>query len=218
MTVDRRYEEEFEALFARQGIKSAAWEHVQTFEELPVYSRYDELEFMTGLSLSDVNRQLIKASVCMLERITDSRSGSGDARTPKRLLFMVSVTDWHIFDESGRSVCNDGNRDYIVPHIYVANLNDSRMKGFDVFETEYPTALRPPTSICAEFVASALDYSSAYVIYQSPEYDWCPERIYVRLRRTLSVLVWAWSSRCLAFSAAGTARLATGDRRHRWVH
>ena len=93
MTVDSRYEKEFEALFARQGIKSATWEHVQTFEELPAYSRYDELGFMTGLSLSDMNRQLIKASVCILERIVGSRSGSGDARTPQRFpLWYLSLT------------------------------------------------------------------------------------------------------------------------------
>jgi hypothetical protein len=94
---------------------------------------------------------------------------------------MVSITGWHTFDERGDSVCSDGTLDYIKPHIWVGDLRNDLMKNFDVRKTLYPAGLQPADSPSADFVIAALGHSGDYVIYQSPERDWCPSRIYVRL-------------------------------------
>lgn len=182
MMVDSRYAEQFHALFQFEGLTGPALlSGVQVYEEFPVYSRYAQLEFMAGLSFAGVNRELIRASVALLEGITaDCGSLEGGDRR-EHLLCMISVTDWHSFDEDGRSICNDGSIYYIVPHIWVGNLRNDLMRAYDVCASEFPPALRPPGSQCADFVASALDHAEDYTIYQSPEYDWCPERVYVRL-------------------------------------
>ena len=181
IVLDPQYAEEFESLFAEQDLAVTAgmFDYVKIFDEVPIYTRSAQLEFLSGLDFAEANRELVRAAVGLLERIEFAavarRTGS------KNLLRMVAVTGWHVFDASGLSVCNDGSMDVVKPYIFAGNLDDDRMGAFRPTGGNLPTAFRPGQSPCAEFVRSALDSSLDYLVYDSKAEDWCPDRVYVQL-------------------------------------
>jgi hypothetical protein len=182
---DLQYTSAFKDLFESEGIADpAAMVHTEVFDEVPFYSRYSQLEFLSGLTIAETNRQLIRASVAQLDRIAAHasarrRDAGLDAPESVAMLYMVSVTDWIVDRADAATVCQDGTTGLLVPHIWCGNLSSGKMQAF-LPGQGLPRAFRLPHSACAEFVISALGRSPDYDIYESVEYDWCPLRVYIR--------------------------------------
>jgi hypothetical protein len=141
ITLDPKYAEAFESLFAANDFADTVGmlDYVEAYDELPVYTRYAQLEFLAGLGFAEANRQMIRAAVVLLERVVAGRDRSSG---PKNLLLMVAVTGWDIVDSNDRSACNDGTMDFIKPYIWAGNLDNDRMAAFRATGDDLPVALR----------------------------------------------------------------------------
>jgi hypothetical protein len=142
---------------------------VQVFEELPIYSRYKQIEFLDGLNIADQNRELILAGVRHLDRIDEYFRAQEDNLAG--IVRMVSITDWWVDGERGGGTCTDGSTEILTPHIWLGNLGHERMSRFRVF---------PPRSRAALFVVGAV--GPGYDVFDSELNEinaWCPDRVYI---------------------------------------
>ncbi len=170
---------DFNDLLMAEGIYDpATFSYTEVFDEVPIYSRLDQLDFLDGMSVAERNRLLVLAAVAHLDRITSYFASvvvSGEAPDP--CIRLVSVTGWWIDHEGGGGECTDGTKEILRPHIWIGNVYAERMRTFKV---------RSGRSACAGFVESALD-DARHAVYESPPDDdderWCPTRVYVALRR-----------------------------------
>jgi hypothetical protein len=138
-----RFAARFEAMLAAHGIADPqVWAEVETFDEVPIYSRFSELEFLDELSIAEKNRELILAAVRQLERIEEHFRAQG--HDPDRYFRLVSITDWWVDGERGGGTCTDGTTELLTPHIWIGNAEDEDLENFKVY---------PRRSACASFVA-----------------------------------------------------------------
>jgi len=166
--VDTKFQEWLE----QEGIADpAVFGQVDTFDEVPSYSRLSQLEFISSLPIVEQNRMLISAALRHLARIHEHREASPERRA--EVIVMVSVTNWWLYgDQIGE--CNDGTIENIVPRFWVGDLSHPDMKKFRVYQ---------PQSRCAAFVTQIVG-ASGFEVFESKIEEWmdpCPARVYVAL-------------------------------------
>jgi hypothetical protein len=167
---DREFDSHFQRMLERQGISDpAVFGRADTFDEIPVYSRLSELEFMSSLPIIDQNRLMIVAATRHLVKICEYRDSS--PRIDTDAIVVLSMTDWWI-DDDQEPRCNDGTIEHIVPRFWIGNLAHPDMKEFRFY---------PPRSNSAEFIIRTVGLSDFDVVESRTE-EWmegCPERVYV---------------------------------------
>ena len=85
------YSAEFQELLAAEGLTDLRiFASAETFDEVPIYSRYTQLDFLGRVPVAARNRAMILAAVRHLDRIDDHFRANGGVG--ERILRMVSVT------------------------------------------------------------------------------------------------------------------------------
>ncbi|QIS15363.1 hypothetical protein F5544_37685 [Nocardia arthritidis] len=125
---DDRYRRYFDDLFHEEGWHDLSpIMHVKTFDELPMYSRLDQLGFLEGLSIEDQNRLMIEAATIRLSEIREIECRRQAERDG--YLHMVSVTGWWDRSVGGLEI-NDGTKWLLCPNYWVGNMDAPEMQGF----------------------------------------------------------------------------------------
>jgi hypothetical protein len=171
--VSSPYLDEFDALLHEERTYDPeVFRDVTTFEEVPLYSRYHQVEFLNALPVVERNRELVRAAVRHLDLIHDYFSADGGR---EHILRLVSVTGWWVDDGAGGGRCDDGTSELLVPHFWFGNLNDVRMQNF---------TLGRPVSRCADFVSHTVDLTGKAVFESAGNDSTCdsPIRVYVGFR------------------------------------
>ena len=131
ISVDERYQRAFYDVLVEDKIADPkVFLDVDWYDSVPVYSRYDQLGYLSPLPFAEANRILIRCTVLYLERIV--AFAAQRERTPgKTILRMVSVTGWQDENDS-RQRNYDGTTDFVVPHIWIANLDHPGLSDFSL--------------------------------------------------------------------------------------
>lgn len=69
----------------------------ETFEEIPVFSFFDNINFLSEMSFNEKNKVLIKHAIILLKTIKEFEKRSIDENKNK-YFFCVSIRDWDIDD------------------------------------------------------------------------------------------------------------------------
>jgi hypothetical protein len=183
-SVGGNFADQFQELFAEEELTDpGAFADVEVFDELPIYSYFDQLAFLDGLSILEKNSELIMAAVRHVDHLNENlRSQRAD---PDRIIRMVSIAGWWVDGEYGGGICTDGSTELLLPYIFVGNLGHERMKDFKVHR---------PRSRAASFVADLA--GSAYVITEDELNEvngWCPTRVNVTAARHFPASIIAYN-------------------------
>lgn len=168
---DVSYAPRFDALLAEEGLLDpAVLSSVESFDEVPLYSRLTQIEFLASHPVAEQNRLLIQAALRHLDRVRAHVRKGPPARF-RHLLTLVSVTGWWV-DQEGGGVCTDGTSEILCPHFWIGDLEHEKLRNFRLYQ---------PTSRCAAFVQRATQRSSYRVLDSriDERASWCPRRVYV---------------------------------------
>lgn len=172
IAVERPYADKFRKVLDEEQIGDpAVFLDVDVFDEVPVYSRFHQLEFLSGLSFAEANSILIRLAVLHLERVV-SYAAKHERRGGKTILRMVSVTGWLNESESGQ-MNFDGLTGFVRPNIWLANLSNPKLSNFSVWPAESPAGL---------FVKVAMDDDDRYAVVEGPPDRFgapSPARVYI---------------------------------------
>ncbi|MEU0092189.1 Imm15 family immunity protein [Kribbella sp. NPDC006257] len=167
---DPEFDLQFQRMLERQGLSDpTGFRQVETFDEVPVYSRLSELDFMSSLPIVDQNRLMILAAARHL--ITIGEDLDSLPESDPALIVLVSMTSWWIDDDRAPR-CNDGTIESITPRFWVGDLAHPDMKAL---------RFHPPRSNPAKFVIQTVGLERFEVVESTME-EWmqgCPERVYI---------------------------------------
>jgi hypothetical protein len=149
----------------------AVFVDVDVFDEVPVYSRFHQLEFLSKLGFAEANSILIKLAALYLEAIV-SYAAKQERRSGKTILRMVSVTGW--LQESNSGQMNfDGSADFVRPNIWLGNFDNPKLANFSVWPVVSPAGL---------FVKAAMDNDDRFAVVEgAPDRFGAPSpaRVYI---------------------------------------
>lgn len=148
MTVrmEPRFRADFERLLAEQDLTDldGLMTYPGYFDELPLYSSYDQLAFLDDLTVPERNRVLVRAGAAHLGTILEHARHYYAGR-PFDYHCELSVTEWDEFEEGG----------LITPRFLYLNPSRGYFK-----HAQYT----PPTSPYSDFVATCLDHDPDYTL------------------------------------------------------
>ncbi|MFD8595648.1 Imm15 family immunity protein [Kitasatospora sp. NPDC059646] len=128
------FEHDFDNLLADEDLDS--FEEflgpLETFDEVPLYSRYSQLDFLAPLTRPEANAWLVRAAVTYLERLAAHVAGRADD-----FFCMVSITGWDDY--------RDG--DFLTPSIWYTRAGNGVLDHL---------SLTPATGDEARFVTEAV--------------------------------------------------------------
>jgi hypothetical protein len=154
ITVKDRYLQEFQDVLREEEIADPeVFLDVDWYDNVPVYSRFRQLDYLSSLPFAEANRILIRCTVLYLERIVAFAGEHG--RVPgKTILRMSSITGWqNENDERQRNY--DGTTGFVKPYIFLANLDHEGLRDF---------ALYPVTSPAGRFTEDAVNGDDRFAV------------------------------------------------------
>jgi hypothetical protein len=100
--LEPRFKSDFENLIRGEGLDNieAFMEPVDLFEEVPLYSRFAQLSFLSEVPPIEKNKLLIRAATWQLSNIVTYCMKRDDARASD-FYCMLSILDWEDFDAGG---------------------------------------------------------------------------------------------------------------------
>ncbi|PSK97177.1 hypothetical protein CLV63_109181 [Murinocardiopsis flavida] len=157
----------FRRLLHEQGLDrlDTFREPLSTFDEPPLYARYDQLGFLDGLPVPERNRRLIRAAAAHLRAIVAHISGHGT-------WCMLAIHGWEGFDAGG----------LLRPTFCTASL-ESRPDPRDPRTVLDYLRFDPPQSRFSAFTAHALADTPDCAIEEDLVSTPGVQRVYVRLGR-----------------------------------
>ncbi|MFB9890472.1 Imm15 family immunity protein [Planobispora takensis] len=165
--LDPRFKTELVRLIRDEGLDQfGELMEADPFEEVPLYSRYAQLEFLDTLCVSEKNRVLIRAAVAHMVKVVEYSRDYYEDRSCDYLC-MVSVVGWE--DSDGRS-------ELLIPNLWIGNMRDDRLRSM---------RLHPAQSRRSEFVADALDGDAGLTLSEGLSHflgESYVDRVYVRLK------------------------------------
>jgi hypothetical protein len=172
MDLEPRLREKFSELIRSEGLDELSEPILldDYFDEVPLYSRYAQLDFLRGMSTDRKNRVLVAAAVWHLESIVSRLQGRAE-NEPLDYMCMVSIADWEYFDADG---------DLITPQFWCANPSRGVFEHLRIYA---------PTSRYSEFVSSVIGGSESLEVgenYGRANTVGHVERVYV-ISKSLSV-------------------------------
>lgn len=177
ITVAQFYADKFrELLDAEQIGDPAVFLDVDVFDEVPVYSRFHQLDFLSGLSFAEANGYLIILTALYLDTVV-SYAANQERQSDKTILRMVSITGWLSENDSGQ-MNFDGSTDFVRPNIWLANLDNPKLSNFSV---------SPVASPAGVFVNAAMNDDARFAVVEgSPERFGAPSpaRVYIYMPRS----------------------------------
>jgi hypothetical protein len=174
----REFGDEFARLLAEEGLDDLSqFLTAETFEEVPLFSRYAQIDFLGDLDTARRNILTIRFAVAHLgsiQRYARERRAAAPGRQPDPCLRMVTVTDWWDYGDDGVEY-NNGTRDVLSPHFWVGDLGSPKMAAF---------RMHPPDSAYSAFVRSALEGVPSVALHEgwsSDDRDRLLSRVYIEL-------------------------------------
>jgi hypothetical protein len=119
---------------------------VSVFDEVPLFSRETQLGFLRHLTLGEINKLTIRATVLHQLKIDELAKIRFSGRIDP-FLRMVSVTGWWDVDGPVFRTA-DGNSSLLTPNFWIGNMASPEMAHFEMSD---------PTSEGSEFVSAAVD-------------------------------------------------------------
>lgn len=172
ITVQQLYADKFqEVLYEEQLGDPALFLDVDVFDEVPVYSRIHQLDFLSGLSFAKANNILVRLTALYLGTIV-SYAAKQEGQKGKTILRMVSVTGWLNENDSGE-MNFDGSMDFVRPNIWLANLDNPKLSDFSVW---------PAVSLAGLFVGAAMNDDDRFAVVEGPPERFgapSPARVYI---------------------------------------
>jgi Immunity protein 15 len=172
ITVEQSYADRFQEILDEEQIGDpAVFLDVDVFDEVPVYSRFHQLDFLSGLSFAEANGNLIRLTALYLDRVV-SYAANQERQDGKTILRMVSITGWLNENYSGQMNL-DGSADFVRPNIWLANLDSPKLSSFSVWPAASPAGL---------FVIAAMNNDDRFAVVQgAPERFGAPSpaRVYI---------------------------------------
>jgi hypothetical protein len=170
--VEDRYLRAFNKVLAEERIADPeVFMDVEWYDEVPVWSRFLQLGYLSSLSFAEANRILIRCTVLYMDRIVAFAAQRG--RVPgMTILRMVSVIGWD--DENDQGQRNyDGTTDFLQPYIWRANLDHPALNNISVW---------PVTSPAGLFTQGAVNGDDRFSVGEGPPDKFgqpSPERVYI---------------------------------------
>lgn len=172
ITVEQSYTDKFREILDEEQIGDpAVFLDVDVFDEVPVYSRFDQLDFLSGLSFAEANGNLIRLTALYLNTVV-SYAANQELRNEKTILRMASVTGWLNENDSGQ-MNFDGSTGFVRPNIWLANLDNPKLSYFSVWPVASPAGM---------FVSAAMNDDSRFAVVEGrPESFGAPSptRVYI---------------------------------------
>ena len=156
---------EFEELLADEGHDCLdLYVHSDTFDEVPLYSRLTQVDFLGELPFAARNEALVRAAVRQQLKIIDRARVLLSEAAFREHLYLVSVTGWSDEpdeEEGGRQPeMSSGfawDRHLLVPHFWVGNMGAEAMAKF---------AVQPGATAASVAVSAALGDDPAVGVYE----------------------------------------------------
>jgi hypothetical protein len=172
LSVEQGYARKFNRLLDEEQIGDpAVFLDADVFDEVPVYSRMRQLDFLSKLGFTEANIILIRLAALYLERVV-SYAAKHQRPIGKTILRMVSITGWLNENDSGQ-MNSDGSVDFIRPNIWLANFDNPKLSNFSVWPAVSPAGL---------FVKSALGYDDTFAVAEGAPDKFgapSPARVYI---------------------------------------
>ncbi len=116
------------------------------FDEIPLFSREAQIDFLDGLSLMEINKLTIRVAVLHQLKINEFAKRRFSGHTDPYLR-MVSVTGWWDTDSRGMHEVG-GDTSLLTPNFWIGNMASPEMAQFSMDDA---------SSEGSEFVASATE-------------------------------------------------------------
>jgi hypothetical protein len=172
ITVEQPYVDRFREILDEEQIGDpAVFLDVDVFDEVPVYSRFHQLGFLSGLSFTEANGILIRLTALYLDTVV-SYAANQARQNSKTIIRMVSITGWLNENDSGQ-MNFDGSSDFVRPNIWLANLDNSKLSEFSVWPAASPAGL---------FVTVAMNDDDRFAVVEGPPERFgapSPSRVYI---------------------------------------
>jgi hypothetical protein len=172
ITVGQAYSDRFTEILDEQQIGDpAVFLDVDVFDEYPVYSFLDQLDFLSKISFSEANVILIRLAALYLERVV-SYAAKRKHAGGKVILRMLSINGWLQRGDSGQ-MNFDGSADFMQPYIWRADLDDPKLSNFTVWPAVSPAGL---------FVKASMGNDDRFAVAEGPPDKFgapSPARVYI---------------------------------------
>jgi hypothetical protein len=172
ITEEQPYVDRFREMLDEEQIGDpAAFLDVDVFDEVPVYSRFQQLGFLSGLSFAEANSVLIRLTALYLDTVV-SYSANQPRQKGKTILRMVSVTGWLNEDDSGQ-MNFDGLSGFVRPNMWLANFDNPKLSHFSIWPAVSPAGL---------FVRMAMNDDGRFAVVEGPPERFgapSPNRVYI---------------------------------------
>jgi hypothetical protein len=172
--IEDSYVNKFQEILDKENISDpAVFLDVDAFDEVPIYSRLHQLDFLSGLSFAEANGILIRLTILHLDTVV-SYAANQRRQNRKTILRMVSVTGWLNENDSGQRNF-DGLSDFVRPNIWLANFDNPKLSGFSVWPAVSPAGL---------FVTATMNKDDRFAVAEGPPERFgapSPARIYINM-------------------------------------
>jgi hypothetical protein len=172
IAVEQPYVDRFREILDEEQIGDpAVFLDVDVFDEVPVYSRFHQLGFLSGLSFAEANDILIRLTALYLDAVV-SYAANQPRQNGKTILRMVSITGW-LSENDARQINFDGLSDFLRPNIWLANLDNPKLSEFSVWSAVSPAGL---------FVTAAMNDDNRFAVVEGPPERFgapSPSRVYI---------------------------------------
>lgn len=173
ITVAQSYADKFQELLDEERIGDpAVFLDVNVFDEVPVYSRFHQLGFLSGLSFAEANGNLIRLTALYLDKVVSYAAMNQEQQGGKTILRMVSITGWLNENDSGQ-MNFDGSVDFVRPNIWLADLDSPKLSSFSVWPIVSPAGL---------FVNTVMNNDARFSVAEGPPERFgapSPSRVYI---------------------------------------
>ncbi|MFF4339383.1 Imm15 family immunity protein [Kitasatospora sp. NPDC001540] len=154
------FEDEFANLLADEELDSFDdfLHPLTTFDEVPLYSRYSQLDFLAPLTRPEANAWLVRAAVTYVERLATDVADRADD-----FFCMVSITGWEEYRDDG----------FLTPSIWYTRPGNGVLDHLDL-----TAATGPEARFTAEAIAGT-DGARVLTSTASAARPFSIERLYV---------------------------------------
>ncbi|WP_189339585.1 Imm15 family immunity protein [Pectobacterium peruviense] len=122
------FDAELEFLMEKEGLnnKSLYLRNYQDFEEIPLFSRFENISFLDSLSFDEKNKILIKKGIELVENILDLVKGTlseSDSRDYFLCLTLTDIDDYHEINCFTPNVFISKRKTWLLHHLNLIQKN-----------------------------------------------------------------------------------------------
>ncbi|MBF7977793.1 MULTISPECIES: Imm15 family immunity protein [Rahnella] len=114
----KNFEDEFNTLIKKEKLNdlSIYFSDYESYEEIPLFSRYKNISFLSELSFNEKNKILIRKGIELIRHVSEVSLSYLKEDETEDYFICLSITDWD-FDDYKEINC-------LSPHIYISRKKE----------------------------------------------------------------------------------------------